>query len=187
MGKELDNIANLLTQNAKRQVPMQNTWVTCTSVDWDAKTMKCKGVTDDLPYFDVLLGLGSSYVKPVQGSKCLIGSIQNKSAASFIIYAEEIEEYLIEDKSGFKIHLNDGELSLNGDAFGGLIKIGELVGKINSIENKVNEIKAACESVVVTLAPSGTFPLAPFFSPIAPLANTQVNQIENPKIKHGNG
>ena len=172
----------------KENVPIQNTWVTVTSVDWEAKTMDCIGISDDLEYYDVLLGIGSTYTKPVKDTKCLIGTIENKEASSFLIFEEEIEEYLIEDKSGFKWLLKDGNLTINGDNFGSIIKIEEIVKKLNAVENAVNQLKGDLNSHthIVPQAPSGSTSSAP---PTVPstvnLNNTQVSEIENDKIKHG--
>lgn len=191
MSGEADKLRSLLQANTKGQIPVQNVWVICTSVDWHAKTMECKGVVDNLEYFDVLLGIGHKYIKPVVGTKCLIGLIQNKSAAAFIIYAEEIEEYLIEDKTGFKFHLNEGNLTINGDEFGSMIKIEELVQKVNRLENKLNDLVAkynahihiTTATVGASATPGTIAPTTTTETPISPL--TAVSDLENPKIKHG--
>ena len=61
--------------------------------------------------------------------------------------------------------------------------------KLNNmyVENKLNDLITACSSQVVTLAPSGTFPLASFFTSVTPLIPTQQIEIENQKVKQGDG
>ena len=179
----------------KSNVPIQSVWVLVSSIDWDAKTMDCKGISDDLAYYDVLLGIGSEYKKPKKDTKCLIGIIDNKEAAPFLIIAEEIEEYLLEDSKGFKIHLKDGKLTLNGDGFGSLIKIEDLVSKINRLESKLDGFITKYNTHThITTATSVTIP-APVVGVISPTVSTEtplgtqttVAELENDKIKHGNG
>lgn len=79
------------------------------------------------------------------------------------------------------------EVHLNGTNFDGLVKVQDLTDKLNALENKVNDLITACSSQVVTLAPSGTFPLASFFTSVTPLTPTTQTEIENIKIKQGDG
>lgn len=60
-----------------------------------------------------------------------------------------------------------------------------LLKKINNLESKYNDLLTACQSQVVTLAPSGAFPMASFFTSTTPIApTTQQADIEHPKITH---
>ena len=79
------------------------------------------------------------------------------------------------------------EIQLNGTNYDGLVKVQELTDKLNNLENKLNDLITACSSQVVTLAPSGTFPLASFFTSVTPLIPTQQTEIENQKVKQGDG
>lgn len=184
MGKELDNMVNLLTQQSKKAVPLQNTWVTCKSVDWSKKTMVCTSLTDGLDYYDVLLGIGAEYRKPKQKTKCLIGSIANKEAASFLIYAEEIEEYLIEDSTGFKFNLKDGKLTINGDQFSGIVKAPELKTQVD----KNTEILKQIQTVFNSWSPisqDGGAALKALVTAFTSLPLADLSNIENENIKHG--
>jgi hypothetical protein len=79
------------------------------------------------------------------------------------------------------------EIQLNGTNYDGLVKVQELTDKLNNLENKLNDLITACSSQVVTLAPSGTFPLASFFTSVTPLIPTQQTEIENQTVKQGDG
>lgn len=92
----------------------------------------------------------------------------SKNTNPLIIQYSDIDEYI-----------------LNGVDFGGMVKVIELTEKINNLENKLNDLITACSSQIVTLAPSGTFPLAPYFTSVTPLIQTQQSEIENTIIKHG--
>lgn len=93
-------------------------------------------------------------------------------------------ETLIKVKSSM-LSLKDGAIKFNDGSFDGLVKVAAAASKISALEGKVNDLITACKSVIVTLAPSGTFPLASFFSSVNPIApTTQKSDLENPKIKH---
>lgn len=92
----------------------------------------------------------------------------SKNTNPLIIQYSDIDEYI-----------------LNGFDFGGMVKVIELTEKINNLENKLNDLITACSNQIVTLAPSGTFPLAPYFTSVTPLIQTQQSEIENTIIKHG--
>ena len=92
----------------------------------------------------------------------------SKNNNPFIVQYSEVENYV-----------------LNGTDFGGMVKVIELTEKINNLEKKLNDLITACSNQIVTLAPSGTFPLAPYFTSVTPLIETQQSEIENTIIKHG--
>lgn len=79
------------------------------------------------------------------------------------------------------------EIQLNGSNYDGLPQIQVMVDKYNNLEQKVNDLIIACSSQIVTLAPSGTFPLASFFASVTPLTPTTQVELENITVKHGNG
>ena len=91
----LDEFVRLLKQKQKSEVQPQMVWATVKSVDWEKRTMVAIGLVDDLEYYDVLLGLGHTYKRPKQGSKCLLGVIGNHVAFTFLIEAENVEEMLV--------------------------------------------------------------------------------------------
>lgn len=78
------------------------------------------------------------------------------------------------------------EIQLNGDNEDGLVKVNDLVTKLNNLENLVNNILTTLKTTTIPLAPSGTYPFAPLyaaFNLIAPITNK--TDIENNKVKHG--
>ena len=70
-------------------------------------------------------------------------------------------------------------------SFGGLIKITDLVTKVNNLENQVNSILSILKATTIPLAPSGTYPFATLYAALSSLTNTIVSDIENNKITHG--
>ncbi len=92
-GKDnIQQLGDLLTRSAKSAQKVQTHWCKVKSVDWEGKTMDAIGVSDDLEFYDVHLGLGSFYRKPTIDKMCLIGIIENQEAAAFLIDCEAFEE-----------------------------------------------------------------------------------------------
>jgi hypothetical protein len=80
------------------------------------------------------------------------------------------------------------QIYLAGDDNKGIVKVSELVDKVNRLENQINNILTVLKSTTIPLAPSGTYPFAPLYSAInniTPL--TTINDLENTKVQHGNG
>ena len=91
----LDKLNKAVTDKIKSFVSVQTIWVEADEIDWEEKTMTAIGVSDDLSYYDILLGLDSILIKPKKGATCLIGLIDNNPTTPFLIWANETEEYSI--------------------------------------------------------------------------------------------
>lgn len=114
-GRNIQEFKKILQGQTKEMIEVQTHWVVTKSVDWDTKRMVATGLLDGLDFSNVLLGLGSVYLKPTPKSKCLIGLINNNPASAFLIEAEEIEAVEINDKAGFKTVLNNGKLLVKNE------------------------------------------------------------------------
>lgn len=187
--EKLVEFKDLLKQKAKSQVPIQTEWVEVKSVDWEEKTMVAIGQENGLDYDDILLGLGNSFKKPVKGSMAIIGIINN-SAAAYMIDCEEVEEIEIVDKTGFKWHLKDGNLSINGVGFGGLLKAPELKTELDKMTARIDGIMNAINNGIP--APGASDGGAGLHTSIKTalssiVDNENFGSIENDTIKHGNG
>jgi hypothetical protein len=89
------------------------------------------------------------------------------------------------------------EIQLNGDNYDGLVKINDLVTKLNNAENRINLIVTDLQAISIAAAATTTAPvlgstLAGFInSAIAnlavPLTPTIKIDLENNTVKHGNG
>jgi hypothetical protein len=183
-GSNIIEFGKLLNEKAKAQVDVQTHWCKVKSVDWDKKTMTATGIIDDLDFFDVLLGLGSINRKPSLQSKCLIGIVNNNTAAAFLIECEEIEEIEISDKTGFKLVLNNGNLTINGDKFGGIVDAIELKKQVDKNTAVLEAIQTAFQSWV-TVPNDGGAALKGIASSFINLAVADLSNIQNEKIKHG--
>jgi len=94
MSDNLDKFTELLHKKTKEQIVNEVIWVTAEVIDWDKKTMTVKSIVDGLEYYDVLLGLGSYYRKPKQGTKCVIARLESTNA-TILIDALEFEEMVL--------------------------------------------------------------------------------------------
>jgi hypothetical protein len=142
-----------------------------TSIDLNALTCYCEPVNGDADITDVRLMAQKSngfLIIPKLNSIVCVTFIDDSNA--YVSMFSEIDE-----------------IQLNGKNFDGLVKAQQLTNKLNALENKVNALITACGSQVVTLAPSGTFPLANFFTSVTPLTPTMQIDIENIKVKQGDG
>jgi hypothetical protein len=77
-----------------------------------------------------------------------------------------------------------GKITMNQGTEGGLVKVRDLVTKLNALENKVNSIISSYNAHVHPDPVSGTTgtPTVPVTGPLTP---TQVVDIENPNVTHG--
>jgi hypothetical protein len=152
------------------------------SIDEAEGVCECEPLNGGAPYFARLRALlqaedKSPLIVPVKDSVVIVATFNKNSAEAFVIGYTDVEKV--------KILTNKGDVWLNGDNYGGLAKVKELVDKMNALENTVNDLIVACKSQSVALAPTGVFALAPFFASVNPLVPTQKKEIENPKVKHG--
>lgn len=77
-----------------------------------------------------------------------------------------------------------GKITINQGSDGGLVRVRDLVTKLNAIENKVNAIISSYNAHVHPDPVSGTTgaPTVPITGTLTP---TQVADIENPNVTHG--
>jgi len=181
---KISEFNRLLGQRIKELIPVQTFWVVCKSVDWENKTMTAIGQTDDLEYEEVSLGNGSIFRKPVVDTICLLGITENNGAIVFLIDADEVEEYLIVEKTGFKICLNADGLSLNGESLGGIVKAKELKTQVDRNTEILKQIQTAFQNWV-TVPQDGGAALKTLSASFTGLPRADLAGIENEKIKHG--
>lgn len=106
-----------------------------------------------------------------------------------VAYSKYSEPFICLTSDIDKIYMvADSAITLNNGSYGGLIKVADLVTKINRLENDINTLKTAFSSWVVVPNDGGSALKASaaswYGSSITPL--TQRSDIENTKITHGN-
>lgn len=122
---ELDQFGKLFKYHLKGSQKATLRWVTAETIDWDNQTMTATDC-DDLPFNDVLLGVGMVAVKPTIGTDCLIAILEGDEATAFLLYA------------------NDAELIVyNNGQNGGLANTPELKKQLDKLTARVDGIISA--------------------------------------------
>ena len=166
---ELDQFNQLFKHHIKGSIKATLRWVTAEAVDWDNKTMTAHD-SDDLPYHDVLLGVGASSVKPKLKTDCLIAIVENDEATAFLLYANEadLQEW-------------------NGGINGGLTNTPELKSQLEKLSARVDGVIDAIKSpsVVATPQDGGAALLALLRTEIAKITEKEsFDDIEDLLITH---
>lgn len=112
-------------------------WVTATEIDWENKTMTATD-SDELPYYNVLLGVGVVAVKPKKDSDCLIAIVEGDEATAFLLFANEAD--LVE---------------YNGGKNGGLTNTTELKTQLDKLTKRVDGIMNAIKQGVPVAGDGG--------------------------------
>ncbi|MBL8002398.1 MAG: hypothetical protein JNL05_10590 [Flavobacteriales bacterium] len=163
----VEKLREVLMSQIRAHVPVQTVYATVQEVQVEAGTCTC--VRQGVEYFDVLLGLGQDLVVPAVGSKVLLGLVENKRPATFLIMAEAIEE-----------------LRLNGNAYGGLVMVQGLQQKLNILEQQFNQLKQLVGSWVPVPNDGGAslkVQLATWSG--QQLTPTSQVDLANPRVTHG--
>jgi len=123
---------------------------------------------------------------PEVKSDVLVGSIDNDNTYKYITKFGKIKRYLIKTKGGGTFEIDaKGIVKLNGETFGGLVKVEALTKRINTLEGNYNDLLDALRSISIALAPTGTYPLAPSFATMTSIVKTKKSDLENENVKHG--
>ncbi len=176
MSDRIRELIETLGEKSKEHIKITTVAATVKSVNWVDKTMDAVGVSSELDYFDVLLGLGSMQIKPKVGTLCLLGIIENKEAETFLIDAEEIEAY----------ELTATNITFNGGNNAGLVKVNSLKTELARLNTNLGILKAATQVVSVALDTLLALP-APgtaFTTATNAMTAQDLTTLENTKIKH---
>jgi len=170
--------------------PLLQTYL-CKVLSVDEYSCECEPVNGGANFLEVRLrsvldgNTGGLILKPKLNSIVIIGLIENNEATAFVVAYSDIDELTFKNEGGITFEVKKDVVKINGDTHDGLAKVKELTKKFNNLENKFNSVLQVLQSVIVPLAPSGTYPFAPLFASISPLVKTTKNEIENTKVKHG--
>ena len=186
LGDEIAEFTKLQRDKAKELLTPGCVWAICKEVDWDNKTMLAIGLQDELPYYDVQLGLGSYYRKPVVGSLVMLGVPELQGKETFLIEAENVTEFVWVDETGFEIDLNEGLMAINGTSFKGIVKAPELKTQVD----KNTAILKAIQQAINSWSPLPNDGGAAFKAQLASVPTMQradLSNIQNETIQHGDG
>ena len=148
--------------------------IICTvkSVDLTNKTCYCVPLRGDADLQSVSLILDKKVgfmIIPTIGSKVMV-TMQNDESGYIGMFSEVDFIYL------------------NGTSYGGLVKVMDLVTRLNTIENDINTLKTIFSSWTPVANDGGAaLKLSSVSWSVASLTPTTQANIENTYIKHGNG
>jgi len=132
----------------------------------------CSPVNGDADLIDVRLQASTTtgiLITPTVGSNVVVSLLSNGSA--FVSMYSDIDS-----------------IQLNGSNYDGLVKVNDLVTKLNNLENDLNTLKTAFSSWVTVPNDGGAaLKVATASWYAASLTPTVKANIENPLITHGNG
>jgi len=122
---------------------------------------------DGLEFFDVLLGVGTTAVKPVVGTDCLIAIVEGDEATAFLLFADEAD----------LIQFNGGEL-------GGLTITPELKTQLDKTNQYCQQLKTATKAIATALDSLVPGTSAAFETAMTAVQIGDFSNIEDAKIKH---
>lgn len=162
---------------------------------FEAKVLSVEGRTITVQYGDLTLSevrlravendnQPQLLITPAIGSYVLVLDLSaGKFARCVVIQFSEVDSISIKNTN---ITIDANQITLNGGSNKGLVKIDELVSKLNTLENAVNNLAAAYNShshLVSTTAGAGnTTSIVNTYNDT--LTNTTVNDLEDTKITH---
>lgn len=166
----MDSLTQLklaIIESIKSRIPVQTVWAECVSTNIEDGTMVAKA--DELEYDDVLLGLGPDITVPEVGAKVLIGLVGNQREATYLLFTDRISLRRI-----------------NGDVFGGLVKVEELVTELNSLKQDLNTLKSAVSAWIPVPNDGGAALKASVTAWSGQVLEPAVSaQLQNPIVTHG--
>ena len=162
-GDNITELGKVLNQRTKKLIDVQTHWCNVKEVDWQNKTMTATSLVDDLPFYDVNLGVGSIYKKPKVGTKCLIGIINNNSADAFLIESEAVEEMIFTSAASTMVIKEEGFIVQQGQE--------SLKVVLNDLVTEINKLNKEVQKIVVSI---GVSPNVAVLQQIAQ-ANTAIN------------
>lgn len=130
---------------------------------------------------------------PIDGTADIVGvRLMSTPENGFLILPKVNSTVIVTfiDKSNAYISMFStmDSMQLNGDTYDGLVKVADLVTKLNNLENKVNDLITAMNTHVHTGVTTGVGSSAVGTVPIVgTLTPTVQANIENTTVKHGNG
>lgn len=137
---------------------------------------------------------GFAELEPLNGDpnlidvKLIAGASDNPLLVTPAVDSVVLATFLSKDTAFISLYSDVESIELRGSDFGGVVKVEELVAKINRLEDKVNDLITKFNSHTHLYVP-GANPAIPTPAPTNPetpiTQNTVVSDLENENVKHG--
>lgn len=139
-------------------------------IDLATFTCTCTPINGDAEFFNVLLNADADKgftLIPANNSVVIVQ--QYSTASAYVSMVSKVDQ-----------------IYLAGDVNGGLVKVQVLNTALNTLQSEINTLKLAVTALMAGYAPiDGGVALSTFTALVLPQIN--ITQIENTKVKHGNG
>jgi hypothetical protein len=134
-------------------------------------------------------------LKVLKGSQASLIEIPQPNSACTLCFKDnniqrpQLYQAHVCDKVLVKIGDQTLNISINGFVFnegnfGGIVKLDPLHNRIKAVEDFTNNLLSTLKTVVVPLAPSGTYPFSGVFGSISPITPGSKDDLEDVKVKH---
>jgi tetrahydromethanopterin S-methyltransferase subunit B len=123
---------------------------------------------------------------PVIGSQVWVAEIDGPGKWG-LVKCSELQTVVVKIGDTAELEVTSGVVVLNGGENGGLVKVQELVDKINRLESKVNGLVTKYNAHTHLYNPGPGTPVVTATPPVTETAITPVTtvaNIENPNVKH---
>lgn len=155
---------------------------TVTAVNLDSNTIDCEPIggnaITDMPSVQLTAEVDDGFLLiPAIGSTVLV--LFSKRQPPYVTMFSELQgvQVTIGDKA---IEMSGEKTIFNSGSFGGLIKINDLVAKLNNVENLLNSLIVKYNAHVHTANNTPTLSIE-----TGSITPTTVIEIENPTVVHG--
>ncbi len=175
------NIQEAIKMIAQRELARAEMYcVLCTvnSVDTSERTCEVTPLNGKADLFDVRFQAELSltegmFIEPKVNSTVLVAFINSIQAA--VVMCSEIENIYIDTQ---------GDTVFNGGQNDGMVKVGDLVTKLNNLENKVNDLVTWTSTHTHTGVTPGPGSTGTAVGIVGTLTPTQQSDLENTKVQH---
>jgi hypothetical protein len=175
------NIQEAIKMIAQRELARAEMYcVLCTvnSVDTSERTCEVTPLNGKADLFDVRFQAELSltegmFIEPKVNSTVLVAFINSVQAA--VVMCSEIENIYIDTQ---------GDTVFNGGQNDGMVKVGDLVTKLNNLENKVNDLVTWTSTHTHTGVTPGPGSTGTAVGIVGTLTPTQQSDLENTKVQH---
>lgn len=157
------------------------------AVDQDNLTCDVFDELRGITYHDVRIrpivgGDGGIYGIPSIESNAVLGMLNNKEEATIMLFADSYNAFVVNIGTQTMVISEDG-IEFNGGDNGGLVKISDLVTKLNNIENYINDTIFVAYNAHTHTTPSGPsgVPQSLLTDTLTP---TQISDLEDDLITH---
>ena len=168
------SLREVIINMIQEQIPITLFWAKVKDVNENEKTATIEQLQTQTEIEGVRIGLGDNYFVPAKDSLVLCAIVENEPAQVVILWTEKFEKIVISSEIIFNEGKNDG-----------LVKINQLVSKLNKLEQELNDLKNIF-AVWTPQAGDGGAVLKAAVSTWAAqkLSKTTKSELEDDKIKH---